>query len=234
MDDYIQKEKYVNSSPEPISIEKTKKILEQMDKCVCRIYNNNCEGTGFFTKIPYKSGFLPVLITNNHILDKNDIKNNDKITIYLNYDKKVSIIEINNERKRYTDIELDITIIEIYEKDHINNEFLYLDESIIDYFESNKQVNPEYLKNIYSNKSIYLLNYPEGNNIVVSYGPPPKFINKEIQHNCITKNGSSGSPILLINNQKLIGIHYGSSEKFNFNKGVSIIYAIIEFQKKHF
>ena len=33
------------------------------------------------------------------------------------------------------------------------------------------------------------------------------------------------------NNQKLIGIHYNSSEHFEFNKGTLLIYAIIEFQK---
>ena len=38
-----------------------------------------------------------------------------------------------------------------------------------------------------------------------------------------------GSPILLINNQKLIGIHYGASKNFEFNKGTLLLYSIIEF-----
>ena len=63
------KEKYIVSSPEPVSLIGTEKILNQMNNCVCRIYNNS-EGTGFFTKIPYNSKLLPVLITNNHVLDK--------------------------------------------------------------------------------------------------------------------------------------------------------------------
>ena len=45
-------------------------ILNQMNNCVCRIYNKG-EGTGFFTKIPFKSKLLPVLITNNHIININ-------------------------------------------------------------------------------------------------------------------------------------------------------------------
>ena len=44
-----KKEKYINKSPEPVSLEGTKKILNQMNKCVCRIYND-CEGTGFLLK----------------------------------------------------------------------------------------------------------------------------------------------------------------------------------------
>ena len=55
-----KKEKEIVTSPEPVSFEGTKNILDQMNNCVCRIYNNG-EGTGFFTKIPYKSKLLPVL-----------------------------------------------------------------------------------------------------------------------------------------------------------------------------
>ena len=74
-------------------------------------------------------------------------------------------------------------------------------------------------------------NYPEDKDIVVSYGKPPILNESEINHYCSTKEGSSGSPILLINNQKLIGIHYGHSKQFNFNKGTLIIYSIVELNK---
>ena len=80
-------------------------------------------------------------------------------------------------------------------------------------------IKPNYLNDIYSNKSIYILNYPEDKEIMVSYGQPPQINESEINHYCSTKEGSSGSPILLINNQKLIGIHYDSSKQFDFNKG---------------
>ena len=86
---------------------------------------------------------------------------------------------------------------------------------------------------IYFNKSIYILHYPKGNNIVVSYGKPPDFNNKDIKHKCSTEHGSSGSPILLINNQKLIGIHCAGYKMKEYNKGTLIIYSIIEFQQKH-
>ena len=124
-----------------------------MNNYVCRIYNNG-HGTGFFTK-PFKSKLLPVLITNNHIINENNIKNNKIITLYLNYDKIEKVVKIDKDRKRYTNEKLDITIIEIKEnKDKLNNKYIELDDSIINYFKLNKNVEPNYLNNKYSNESI--------------------------------------------------------------------------------
>ena len=226
------KEKFIKASPEPVSLKGTKNIIYQMNNCVCKIYNKG-EGTGFFTKIPFKFKLLPVLITNNHVIDINDIINNKIISIYLNNDKEEKTIRIDNNRLRYTNEKLDITIIEIKEnKDNLNNKYIELDDRIIKYFKSNKNVEPNNLNNIYSNKSIYIPNYQEDNkDIMVSYGKPPQLNKSEIIHYCSTKEGSSGSPILLINNQKLIGIHYGYSKQFEYNKGILIIYSIIELEK---
>ena len=204
------KEKYINSSPEPVSIKGTKKIVYQMNNCVCRIYNNG-QGTGFFTKIPFRSKLLPVLVTNSHLIGKDDIVNNKKITISLNNEKNdIKNIKIDNNRLRYTNENLDITIIEIKNKDKLNNQYLELEDNIINYFNLNKSEKPDFLNKIYSNKSIYIINYPEDKEVVVSYGQSPILNGSKIQHYCSTKSGSSGSPILLINNQKLIGIHYGT------------------------
>ena len=35
-----KKEKEIVTSPEPVSFEGTKNILDQMNNCVCRIFNN--------------------------------------------------------------------------------------------------------------------------------------------------------------------------------------------------
>ena len=108
------KEKYISTSPEPVSLKGTENILDQMNNFVCRIFNNG-KGTGFFTKIPFKSKLLPVLITNNHIINENDIKNNKMITLYLNNDKIEKVLKMDKNRLRYTNEKLDITIIEIKE-----------------------------------------------------------------------------------------------------------------------
>ena len=69
-----------------------------------------------------------------------------------------------------------------------------------------------------------------GESILVSYGLILE-INEEngINHNCNTDNGSSGSPILSLKNNKIIGIHYGSSYQFEYNLGTLLIYSIKEF-----
>ena len=75
-------------------------------------------------------------------------------------------------------------------------------------------------KEYYENKSIYLLQYLYKKEIHVSYG----YINeindkKEIKYICYTDNGSIGSPILNIKNNKVIGIHTGI-----FNSGILLTY----------
>ena len=220
MENY-QNEKYIPTSPEPLSIEATKNILEQMQKCVCKIYNGEKgAGTGFFTKIPYKSDLLSVLITARHVINENDI--NKDITITLNDDKDKKLLKINNERRMYTSKILDVTIIEIKEKDEINN-YLELDDEIKNNIKAD---NENLLKNIYSNKSIYSISYPNGKKVVVSYAQSPQFneINNKnsLQHKCSTLKGSSGAPILLIENQKVIGIHLSAGLQ-NLNIGSFII-----------
>ena len=229
----MEEEKLIKTSPEPVTFEGTQKILSQMNKCICKIYNKG-EGTGFFTEIPFDLIFLPVLITNNHVLGENDIKNNNVITLSLNCDINIKKIKINGNRKIYTNKELDITIIEIKEnEDNINNEYIDLDDNILNYFMCEENENVNYLNNIYSNKSLYILHYPKGNNISVSYAQPAQFNNKIIYHKCSTEPGSSGAPILLINNLKLIGVHRWSIKIYENNFGILIIYAIIDFQKKN-
>ena len=56
------KEKYLQDSLEPVSINSTNIILNQMKKCVCKIHIGGTKGTGFFTKIPYKNDLLSVLL----------------------------------------------------------------------------------------------------------------------------------------------------------------------------
>ena len=78
MSDIIQ-EKLVEDQPIPVSIQGTELILDQMKKCICQIYQDDKKGTGFFCQIPFLNNLLPVLITNNHVLNENDIENNKKI-----------------------------------------------------------------------------------------------------------------------------------------------------------
>ena len=53
-----------------------------------------------------------------------------------------------------------------------------------------------------------------------------------IFHSSSTDDGSSGSPILLLSNFKIIGIHKGREKSGNNNIGKFIRFAIEEFNKK--
>ena len=223
-----------NDSIKPVSIRETEFIIEQMKNCVCKIHLGQKKGTGFFIKIPFRNQSMKVLMTNHHVLSENDILNGTIITISLNNEILFKNIKMDSNRKRYTNEVLDITIIEILEKDDINN-FLTLDQQIksrISLGKDDISINTNYIsKNIYSNQSIYLLNYINNNNfeeIVISYGLLNKIDRREIQHKCFTGKGSSGSPILLLQTKTVIGIHCGGTSLFNF--GIFLLYPLLEFQ----
>ena len=229
MEDTI-KERFINKAVKPVSIDSTEKILYQMKKCVFKIQINGIKGTGFFIKLPWDKDFIKVLITNNHIINEKDIESeNSFIITFNNNEKEKKFIKINKNKKNFTNKDLDITIIEITERDEIYD-FLELDEEIINYITLNNQQLEYYNKN-YINQSIYILNYLNGDKIMASYGLITDIREHDINHNCNTDQGSSGSPILSLENNKVIGVHYGSSNKFNYNKGKLIIFAIIEFYK---
>ena len=126
----IKQEKFINKYLIQVSLDNTKKIVSQMENCICKIYKKGGTATGFFCKIPFNNDFLPVLITNNHILDDKDLDNNNIIELSINGKTKIKIT-IDDSRKKYTNSEknIDITIIEIKPEDGIIN-FLEVDGNI--------------------------------------------------------------------------------------------------------
>ena len=227
-----EKEKKIKDSIRPISLKIQKEITKQMEKCACKIHINGNNGTGFFAKIPYKNEELNVMITNNHILNANDIDVNKVISFSIN--NKTKFIKIDKERLKYTNVTYDTTIIEIKEEeDNLKDiiEYLEIDDTFKNIIKSNNQIlTDENMNNLYKNESIYILNYLGGNDIALSYGLLSKIEQNKINHKCSTDGGSSGSPILNLNNNRLIGVHYGKSDSFNYNLGTLIIYPLLEFQ----
>ena len=234
----FEEEKFIKGSLSPVDIDVTKKILNQMEKSVCKIHLEKKMGTGFFTKIPYKQQYLTVLITNNHILGEKEIKNVKLLTITLNNEKRQHIIVIDEKkikRKIYTNNKYDVTIIEIFEDIDGKYEYIELNDDIIKAMNLKKNEIIANYKNLYENESIYIVNYLKGENIVVSYGLLGLIKSEyEINHKCNTDKGSSGAPILSLKDNKLIGIHKGSKNNYEFNIGFLIIFPIIEFNQINF
>ena len=226
------KEQFIKESLNPVSMTCTEKILEQMRNNVCKILKGKIIGTGFFAKIPFNKSLLSVLITNNHVLDESDIIDGKNIVISVNNEAKIMDIKIHSKRKKYTNKDYDVTIIEIKEEEDNIKDFLLLDKTIINLFKEENNNNIDYLSNIYENESIYLLNYMNGGEIFASYGLLTNIEKSKITHKCNTDSGSSGSPILLLKNNQVIGIHYGfPKHNSHINFGTLLVKPLIEFQE---
>ena len=94
------------------------------------------------------------LITNNHVLSQKDIVKGNKIKFSLNNDKINLEICIDDSRITFTNVKYDVTFIEIKPTDGIDkNAFLDIDNEIFNE------------KTIFINMPIYLLHYPNGDEI---------------------------------------------------------------------
>jgi len=213
----IRKENIINEDNEIINFVSLKKIVNsKIEKCVCKIkkeINNNevnklITGTGFFCNIPSKN--IKIFMTNNHILNEEFLNKEKKLNIYIEEEKKEINLEIN--RFKLTDEDLDFTIIEILEEDKIYN-YLEIDE-YINSFE-------------YEEDQIFTIQYPGGKELKYSHGKIIKKLDKFFEYGLGTDHGSSGSPIILLNNLKLIGLHKGKYKEEKETRSVGIQMNII-------
>ena len=204
----IKKEINIEKFPIPVSIERTSTILKQMKYSICKIITKEGHGTGFFCKINPKLfnknknifNYKVFLITNYHIINKDNIINNQ--IIFTLYDDQIyRVLNFDVNRITYFNKDFDIAIIEIKNTDEIKY-FLELDDGIF------KEKSQEF----YKGKSIYNISYPKNESVSVSYGILNNLDENKMIHKCSTDNGSSGSPILNLKNNKVIGIHVGSYE----------------------
>ena len=177
-----------------------------MEKSVCKIcLKDGSKATGFFCRIPLaEEKYLSAFITNNHVINKEYLNQKKEIEIKLDNGYKTTIKKINiKEGFKYTNEAYDITIIELK---NINKddtyEFLDFDENIL----NDNGVG-------YIGNPIYILHYPshfEENKEAVSYGILKSRCEDKtynFRHLYSTEKGSSGSPILNLLNNKVIGVH---------------------------
>ena len=202
-------------TPDPISYNCTKKIIEQMDKnIICRIKIGEIQSTGFFCRIPVPNNNNMVVLITSYISLSSDI------TIKIEGKNKDQIINLS-DRKMYSSKKLNTSIIEIKREDNINNYF-ELDNKMINLIKNKELINSKYC-----NETIYMIHYQKS----VSYGIIKNiYYNKDIskfKHNCTTKSDSLGSPILNLNN-KVIGLHISNS------MGIYLYYPIKNFIKNNY
>ena len=106
-------EKTLGNNTSLIPLEVLEFLIPKAKKGICKIKcNDGSHGTGFFCNILDNWNTLKVLITNNHVLEKEDILIGKKIKFSINNDEIDYEIEIDKSRKIYTSDKYDITIIE--------------------------------------------------------------------------------------------------------------------------
>ena len=228
MFEFTEEEK-IKGGIEAITLEKIEKISEQMKTCICQIYGNII-GTGFFCKILYDNEYIPVLMTNYHIINDQFLQNNKNIKISINNKKIIEEININEIKIIYSSPinKYDIMILKLKE----NNKYNYL-ELDPDLYNENSE-------DLYEDKSIYILHFPNEDNVSVSFGYGIKNVKKSndeyyIKHLCYIKESSSGSPILNLSTNKVIGIHIEStlnSENIKANKGILLKFPLNEMKNE--
>ena len=193
-------------------------MLSDIEKCVCKIIRKTLTGSGFFCDVPEKN--IKLLLTNNHILDEIYLEQGNKIAYMISENEKEFFYEIDLEKDRYklTNKELDFTIIQILDEDNIKN-FL--------------KVNDEKCE---MNDEIFSYQYAGGVKLGFSFGNLLKNENYLLKYDVGTKRGSSGSPLLLMKNSKVIGLHCkgcytDGEEKVNFGIPIELIINSISYIK---
>ena len=202
-------------------------FFKQTENCLCKIKSHNIGyGTGFLCIISFQQkNDLPVLITNNYILDNDDISKDKNIIFYLEDNKHK--IKIDNSRRIYTNDNYNIIIIEIKKEDKLDiKSFFKIDDNIF-------RDNLDYL---YYGHYVYLLYYGKDKKPRHSKGEIQNINikNNTFEHLCQCEIETLGAPILDLSNHKVIGIHKGIKEGNNINLGFFLKEPFKEYYKLYF
>jgi V8-like Glu-specific endopeptidase len=185
-------------------IKETNIYLNKVSRSLCKITVKNIRGTGFLIKINTNTNNAKFfLMTNEHVIKNELIERNEIITFYYDNGFQFRTIRLDNKERiiiEFKKISLDIIIVQILQKDNINEDYFLLPS--LKY------------NNIKIGDKIYIPQYP--NNLNVSEGKIIDINNYELSYNASTELGASGSPILLDNTIEVIGIHKQGSEDKNY------------------
>ena len=195
--------KLENSNKEGmINVNAINNFTQKAKEAVCEISLSKGFGTGFFCKIPYTEDnnlLLPVLITNNHVLSKENLESKNDIKIIINSQPKTIPLK---KRKIWTDEKMDFTFIEIKEKEDNIETFFNLDDNVL----KRNCPNERYLE---ENVLIFGINKNDNNQLSCSFGFIKKCEDCFFVHTCNTYEGCSGGCIVNKANNCVIGIHRG-------------------------
>ena len=186
-----------------LKFEKIGPDLSNISKSICKIKIETILGiilgTGFLLKFKIEQELFYCLITNENVIKKYIIQNNNNI-IYIIYDNEFKCAKIklgSSQRyiKSFTDIHLDITVVEILDEDNISKDYFLFPE------------NETIINNRLINNMIYIPQYMERKELIYINGKIKDISKYEFTYLANKEKGSSGSPIFLENSIKVLGIH---------------------------
>ena len=190
----------------PIPLNITKEAVKSICKISYRYNNIITLGTGFFMKY---SDNLKLLITNYHIIYPALINSNIEIEIW---NCKRITFNLKGRYVKFLEKPRDITAIEIKTTDEIYKDIQFLN------YDLNYKLHGY---NIYNNAFIFSIEHPLGADASAASGKIIDIYNFQFDHDISTDNGSSGSPIILLDSMMVIGIHKNKASN-NVNGGTFI------------
>ena len=213
---------FIKNKPIPVA------LINKANKSICKIRtkdNDVSGGTGFFMRIFSRK----YLITCSFVVNYGNKKENTEIEIEI-YNKEVITIKFHDRFIKCLEMPKDILALELKDSDFMDKDIEFLD------YDQN-YLNKGY--SIYDDFDIFSLSYIDdliGNGVVCSSGKIEGIegYDYEFYHSISTGSGSSGSPIILLSNSKIlkvIGIHTSYKSNIRMNKGIFIGELIKELPK---
>ena len=169
---------------------------------------NKDSGSGFFMKFLRNKKLFYCLVTNEHVIQQSMVKNRDKIMIkYENKTKEFSL-ELNEKERIIVcfgnyPINIDVTVVQIISKDKIDDSYFL--SPCMNYYESFSYYQ-------LMGRNIQIVQFPKGGELSYSEGKILSLYPQNINiffHNSDTEFGSSGGPIILKGEDKVLAIHKG-------------------------
>ena len=131
--------------------------LLQATSSLCKIQNNDKISSGFLIKLFKDKKDFFCLMTNEHVINKDMVKNQESFMLYFDNEKKRKKIKLDkNERyiRDFRDMNIDAIVIEILPEDDISSDFFLLPN--VDYLDNKKKlINRE----IYQYYNIHQVNH---------------------------------------------------------------------------
>ena len=178
--------------------------------------NDKGVASGFFLKLERNNKEFYCLMTNAHVITKEMITNQEKIKIKYDNETKEINLELNEKERIifcFMGLGIDITIIEIIPKDGIKDKTYFLNPKTDNNYEE------------FIGKNIQIIQFPDGKKLSKSEQKITERFTKidyMFYHNASTIEGSSGSPIILKDDDKVLGIHKGGIRGKKKNVGIFI------------